>query len=105
MNSRRVFLLAAINTSIVAAAVNAQTSTSLAVKLPFTKPRYEMIDPKVQRSGDVAVLTFNLVNYAVMPNQTTESVLNRWNATEVYERQNGVWRIIHAHWSYTQPKI
>ena len=75
------------------------------VKLPFTNPRYEMIDPRVQQGGDMAVLTFNLVNYAVMPNQTTESLLNRWNATEVYQRQNGSWRIIHTHWSYTRPKI
>src|SRR2546422_9195067 len=33
------------------------------MKPPFTDPRCDMIDPKVQRHGDVALLTFNLVNY------------------------------------------
>src|SRR6266496_5934884 len=33
------------------------------MKPPFTDPRYDMIDPKVQRHEDVALLTFNLVNY------------------------------------------
>jgi hypothetical protein len=37
------------------------------MKPPFTDPRYEMIDPKVQRHGDVALLTFNLVNYGKLP--------------------------------------
>ena len=75
------------------------------LKLPFTDPRYEMIEPKVQRQGDVALLTFNLVNYGKLPDQP-ESVLARWNSTEVYRRINGEWKIIHSHWSYaqTQPK-
>jgi ketosteroid isomerase-like protein len=30
-------------------------------------PRYEMIAPKVQHHGDVAVLTFNIVNYGKRP--------------------------------------
>src|SRR6185295_11370657 len=33
------------------------------MKPPFTDPRYDLIDPKVERNGDVARLTFNLVNY------------------------------------------
>ena len=37
------------------------------IEPPFTNPRYEMIDPKVQRNGDVALLTFNLVNYGRPP--------------------------------------
>ena len=37
------------------------------MKPPFTDPRYDMIDPKVQRHGDVALLTFNLVNYGKLP--------------------------------------
>jgi ketosteroid isomerase-like protein len=71
------------------------------LKLPFTDPRYEMIEPKVQRRGDVALLTFNLVNYGKLPGQP-ESVLTRWNATEVYCRTDGKWKIIHSHWSYVQ---
>ncbi len=71
------------------------------LKLPFTDPRYEMIEPKVQRQGDVALLTFNLVNYGKLPDQP-ESVLARWNSTEVYGRIDGKWKIIHSHWSYVQ---
>jgi ketosteroid isomerase-like protein len=73
------------------------------VQLPFTDPRYEMIDPKVQRYGDVALLTFNLVNYGKMPGQP-ETVLSRWNSTQVYRRIEGEWRIVHSHWSFTKPE-
>src|SRR3989440_2726676 len=55
------------------------------MKPPFTDPRYDMIDPKVQRHGDVALLTFNLVNYGKLPD-APERVLARWNSTEVYTR-------------------
>ncbi len=66
----------------------------------FTIPRCEMVNPKVQRHGDIAVLTFNLINYG-----QTGQVLNRWNATEVYGRIGGNWKIIHSHWSFTAPEL
>src|SRR5438876_11781743 len=47
------------------------------MKPPFTGPRYDMIDPKVQRHGDVALLTSNLVNYEKLPD-AQERVLPRW---------------------------
>jgi ketosteroid isomerase-like protein len=72
------------------------------IKLPFTEPRYEMIDPRVDVEGNTAVLTFNLVNYGKPSPSVKETVLARWNATEVYRRMNGSWRIIHTHWSFTQ---
>jgi ketosteroid isomerase-like protein len=72
------------------------------IKLPFTEPRYEMIDPRVDVEGNTAVLTFNLVNYGKPSASAQETVLARWNATEVYRRMNGSWRIIHTHWSFTQ---
>jgi ketosteroid isomerase-like protein len=74
------------------------------MKPPFTDPRYEMINPKVQRHGDVALLTFNLVNYGKLPNGP-ERVLSRWNSTEVYRRIGGAWKIIHSHWSFIQPEV
>jgi hypothetical protein len=43
------------------------------MQLPFNDPRYEMIAPKVQLYGDVALLTFNLINYAKMGGQTESS--------------------------------
>jgi ketosteroid isomerase-like protein len=55
---------------------------------PFTGKikieRYEMIDPKVQRSGDLAVLTFNLVSYGAQLDGGPKSTA-RWNSTEVYQ--------------------
>jgi ketosteroid isomerase-like protein len=74
------------------------------MKSPFADPRYEMIDPKVQRHGDVALLTFNLVNYGKLPN-APESVLARWNSTEVYRRIGRTWKIIHSHWSFMMPEL
>jgi ketosteroid isomerase-like protein len=74
------------------------------MKVPFTDRRYEMIDPKVQFFGDVALLTFNVVNYGKLPDRP-ESVLSRWNSTEIYHRVDGKWRIIHSHWSFTKPDV
>jgi uncharacterized protein (TIGR02246 family) len=75
---------------------------------PFTGKikidKAEMIDPKVQRSGDVAVLTFNLVDYGAQLGDGPKTTA-RWNSTEVYQRLNGRWRIIHSHWSYVKPVL
>lgn len=73
--------------------------------LPFTEPRYDMLNPDVQVNGNIAVLTFNLVNYGKPSGGSEETVLARWNATEVYREIGGVWRIIHTHWSFTQPQL
>jgi uncharacterized protein (TIGR02246 family) len=66
--------------------------------------RYEMLNPKVQRHGDVAVLTYNIVNYLRQPDGS-EKAGPRWNSTEVYQRTNGRWRTIHSHWSLTKPEL
>ena len=72
---------------------------------PITNRRFEMIVPKIQQHGDVVLLTFNLVNYGKLPNQATETVVTRWNSTEVYSRASGQWRIIHSHWSFVKPEL
>ena len=64
--------------------------------------RYEFVNPKVQPIGDVAILTFKLVNYRRQPDGA-ESVANRWNSTETYRRVNGAWKIAHSHWSNVRP--
>ena len=66
--------------------------------------RYDMIDPKVQRQGDIAVLTFNLISYRAGADGK-ETVVGRWNSTEVYCKTGGAWRIIHVHWSYLKPEL
>lgn len=90
MNERRVDGLPAMRAAL---------APIRTLKMPFTQPRYEMLTPKVQRYGDIAILTFNLVNYGRLPNQP-ESVLARWNSTEVYCRHDNRWQIVHSHWSY-----
>lgn len=59
---------------------------------------YQMIEPKVQVAGEFAVLTYNFVSH-------DSEAMMRWNTTEVYRRKEGKWRIIHTHWSLTQPKL
>jgi uncharacterized protein (TIGR02246 family) len=75
---------------------------------PFTGKikieRIEMIDPKVQQNGDLAVLTFNLNDYGAQLGDGPKTTA-RWNSTEVYQRTNGSWRIVHSHWSYVKPEI
>ncbi len=56
---------------------------------------YEMAEPKVQSSGDTAILTYTLVRHV-------GTATTRWNATQVYQRKKEGWRIIHSHWSATK---
>ena len=57
--------------------------------------RFELLNPKVQRAGDMAVLTFNFVSW-----DEDESAL-RWHCTEVYARRGDAWKIVQTHWSFT----
>jgi ketosteroid isomerase-like protein len=57
--------------------------------------RFELLNPHVQASADLVVLTFNYVSY-------TGDQTSRWNCTEAYRREpDGRWRIVQTHWSYT----
>jgi ketosteroid isomerase-like protein len=62
--------------------------------------RYEMIAPQVYRSGDVAVLSYNLVSYGVGPDG--KPITTRWNSSTVYGRIDGRWKIVHSHFSITK---
>jgi ketosteroid isomerase-like protein len=68
------------------------------VKGKISIDRYEMINPKVQTHGEVAVLTYNLIDYA-------KGDTSRWNSTEVYRLVQGDWKLIHSHWSFTRPPL
>jgi len=59
--------------------------------------QYEMINPTVQLSTNMAVLTYN---YAVQ----RDGLTFRMSCTEVYQLDiSNQWRIIHTHWSFVQP--
>ena len=60
--------------------------------------RDEIIDPLVQIIGDAAILTFQYVSYS-------GDAAAYWNCTEVYQRSGDDWRIVHSHWSFTQPEL
>ena len=53
---------------------------------------YEILGPKVQTIGDVAVLTYQL-------EQRVGAATRYWNGTQVYVKRQDGWRIIHSHWS------
>ena len=64
----------------------------------------EFIDPKVVGVGDAAVLTYNYRSTVTEP-EATAAGQTLWNATEVYFRLDGKWRIAHTHWSYVRHKL
>ena len=64
-------------------------------------PRYEMLNPRVVAGSDLAVLTYNLVNY-VVGESGVESVGSSWNSTVVFRRTGDDWRSVHSHWSFTR---
>jgi ketosteroid isomerase-like protein len=66
--------------------------------------RYEILNPSVVVTDDMAVLTYNLVNF-LKEASGAERPLNRWNSTAVYQRRGTTWRIVHSHWSFTQPAL
>jgi len=59
---------------------------------------YGIVDPKIQMHGEIAVLTFRF------DSRGSEWEMH-WNTTEIYRRTDQGWRIIHSHWSFTQPKL
>jgi ketosteroid isomerase-like protein len=59
---------------------------------------FEIVEPRVQVAGDVAVLTFRFTSYS------NGSSID-WNTTEVYQRGEAGWRIIHTHWAFHQPQL
>lgn len=63
--------------------------------------RYEIRNPQVVIDGTLALVTYNLVNYArdVAGN---DNVASRWNNTSVYQKRGDVWKQIHSHWSFTR---
>jgi ketosteroid isomerase-like protein len=67
--------------------------------------RYDMLNPVVQHHGDVAVLSYNLVNYGASFDGKPEAVPHPWNSTKIYARIANEWKIVHDHWSYIKPEL
>lgn len=59
--------------------------------------RYEMLNPMVEVSPEMAVLSYNLISYS-------GEEIYKWNCSEVYKKEEGgIWKIIHNHWSFINP--
>ncbi len=69
-------------------------------KMPEEEVDIELLNPKVQVTGDIAVLTFNYKDTG----RRTKRV-HLWNCTEVYRKGAQGWRIIQTHWSWTKPTL
>jgi ketosteroid isomerase-like protein len=65
--------------------------TSLVGKYP--PHTYEIVDPKVQVYGDIAICT---LHYNPTINGKPDTP---WKATDVYRLTNGKWRLVHANWT------
>jgi ketosteroid isomerase-like protein len=59
---------------------------------------YEIVDPEVKVRGEIAILTYCFVSRGGGDEM-------RWNTTEVYRHGGDGWRIVHTHWSFTQPVL
>ena len=75
------------------------TKLYLPLKGQFHSEHYEMLDPLVQATEKMAVLTFNF-------NSEVGGKIQKWNCTEVYRLEaDGKWKIIQTHWSLTRPVL
>lgn len=63
--------------------------------------RFELLNPHVVVSGDMALLTYNLVNLA-RDAAGSEVTGSAWNSTVVFRRVANTWKSIHSHWSFTR---
>lgn len=58
---------------------------------------FKMINPVVQLSFNIAVLTYNYEAHR-------DDMVFKMNCTEVYRlEKSNQWKIIHTHWSFYQP--
>lgn len=65
--------------------------------------RNEYLNPQVivSDSGDLAVLSYNLLN-VVADGNGGEKPGTPWNATQVFRLIEGKWRAVHVNWSFTR---
>lgn len=57
----------------------------------------EMLNPKVQVYGDVAILTYNFAG--LTKNKDGETKPKRAKSTRVYVKQGGKWKMVHANFA------
>jgi ketosteroid isomerase-like protein len=62
-------------------------------------PKHEFVNADIKILGSTGLLTYNLYNF----NEKGDTTLV-WNCTEIYEKRDNNWKIIHSHWSIVNNK-
>ena len=57
---------------------------------------YEFVSPRVQAVKDMAILTHQLFS-------KTNLIDVEYNVVEVFQKEEGAWRVIHSTWSFIRP--
>jgi uncharacterized protein (TIGR02246 family) len=70
-------------------------------KLNILRNEYSNPQVIVSDSGDLAVVSYNLVNF-VADGNGGEKLGATWNSTQVYRLIDGKWRVAHVNWSFTR---
>lgn len=75
--------------------------TTRASKIQFDA--MEFIDPRIQVHGDAAVLSYRFFSTHINADGSIQTRIP-WNCTEVFSKIEGMWKIVHTHWSYINGK-
>jgi uncharacterized protein (TIGR02246 family) len=59
----------------------------------------DFIDPQVRVCGDLAAMPYRFISATLNPDGSVARC-TPWNCTEVYVRRQGMWRILHTHFSF-----
>lgn len=84
------------STRVEGKTVNIKLSEPLG-KDPNRTAASEMLNPKVQVYGDVAILSYNYAG--VIINKDHETKASRAKSTRVYAKQGGKWKMVHANFA------
>jgi len=81
--------------------IEAFTEVMEGIKGKIFMDGYELLNPTVEIANELAVLSFNYTSWGEPDGEPWRS---NWNSSEVYRKIDGGWRLIHSHWSRTQPE-
>lgn len=70
-------------------------------KLNILRNEYSNEQVIVSDNGDMAVATYNLLNF-VRDENGNEKAGTKWNSTQVYRLIDGIWKVVHVNWSFTR---
>ena len=64
----------------------------------------DFIDPRVQVCGEMAVLSYRFLSTWLNPDGSV-SHRTPWNCSEVFAQMDGLWKIVHTHWSFIKGEV